>query len=191
MVTLVGSVVRLEPLAAHHIQGLFEILGKDDEAWRWMMVATPQHVSDIEAIVESYLAERESGVREPFAVIEAATGRVIGTTSFMDISKAHRGLEIGSTIYAREFWRTKVNTETKLLLLTHAFEVKKCIRVTLKTDSLNERSQAAILRIGAKFEGKLRSHRIRNDGTLRDSMYFSIVEAEWPLVKSRLEEKLK
>jgi RimJ/RimL family protein N-acetyltransferase len=190
MVTLVGSMVRLEPLAAHHAQGIFDVLGNDEEAWRWMMVATPESVSAIETIVEGHILEREQGIREPFAVIENSTGRVIGTTSLMDISKAHRGLEIGSTIYGRDYWRTKVNTETKYLLLTHAFEIRDCIRVCLKTDSLNTRSQAAILRIGAQYEGKFRSHRIRIDGTFRDSMYFSIIQAEWPNVKSRLEAML-
>lgn len=187
---MVGSVVRLEPLAVHHIQGLFEVLGKDDEAWRWMLVATPQVVSDIATIVNGYISDRESGTREPFAVIEVKTGRVVGTTSFMDISKKDRSLEIGSTIYAREFWRTKVNTETKYLLLTNAFEDRKCIRVSLKTDVLNTRSQSAIVRLGATFEGKFRSHRIRTDGSLRDSMYYSIIEEEWPAVKSCLEAML-
>jgi RimJ/RimL family protein N-acetyltransferase len=190
MVTLVGSVVRLEPLAVHHIQGLFEVLGKDDEAWRWMLVATPQVVSDIATIVNGYISDRETGTREPFAVIELKTGRVVGTTSYMDISKKDRSLEIGSTIYSREFWRTKVNTETKYLLLTHAFEERKCIRVSLKTDVLNTRSQNAILRLGASFEGKFRSHRIRTDGSLRDSMYYSIIQEEWPTVKPRLEAML-
>jgi len=190
MVTLVGSAVRLEPLAVHHIQGLFEALGKDEEAWRWMLVATPQEVSDIAEIVNGYITEGESGTREPFAVIELKTGRVVGTTSYMDISKKDRSLEIGSTIYSREFWRTKVNTETKYLLLTNAFEDRKCIRVSLKTDVLNTRSQSAILRLGASFEGRFRSHRIRTDGSLRDSMYYSIIEEEWPAVKSRLESML-
>lgn len=191
MITLVGSVVRLEPLAEHHTQGLFDVLGNDEQAWRWMMVPTPREVSDIESIVTSYILEREEGIREPFGVVDIDTGRVIGTTSFMDISKAHRSVEIGSTIYARDFWRTKVNTETKYLLLTHAFEVEKYIRVCFKTDSLNTRSQAAITRLGAQFEGKFRSHRIRADGTLRDSMYYSIIEEEWPFVKAGLEAKLK
>ncbi|MCX6431013.1 MAG: hypothetical protein NTX12_08750 [Actinobacteria bacterium] len=98
MVTMVGSVVRLEPLAVHHIQGLFEALGKDDEAWRWMLVATPQVVIDIATIVNGYISDRESGTREPFAVIEVKTGRVVGTTSFMDISKKDRSLEIGTLL---------------------------------------------------------------------------------------------
>ncbi len=190
MITLVGSAVRLEPLAEHHVQGLFDVLGNDDEAWRWMMVSTPGKISDIAAIIMSYLAEREQGIRDPLAVLDIKTDRVIGTTSLMDISKVHRSVEIGSTIYARDCWRTRVNTETKYLLLAHAFEVEEYIRVCFKTDSLNVRSQAAILRLGAQFEGKFRSHRIRADGTLRDSMYYSIIKEDWPQVKAGLEEKL-
>jgi RimJ/RimL family protein N-acetyltransferase len=190
MVTLAGNVVRLEPLEPRHTAGLFEVLGNDEEAWRWMIVSVPRSLSDIEKIVESYLLEQKSGLREPFAVIEKSNGRVIGTTSFMDISKKDRALEIGSTIYAREFWRSAVNTETKYLLLTRAFEEMKCIRVYFKTDSLNLRSQSAISRLGATFEGTFRSHRIRADGTLRDSMYYSIIESEWPTVKSNLEAML-
>ena len=191
MATLAGSVVRLEPLEARHTPGLFTCLGKDDEAWRWMIVQTPQSLADISAIVEGYIADRIAGSRMPYAVIEHSSDRVIGTTSLMDISKKDRGCEIGSTIYAREFWRTKVNTESKFLLLRQAFEVENSIRVSFKTDHLNIRSQTAIQRIGATYEGRFRSHRIRADGSLRDSMYYSIIASEWPAVKSKLEALLK
>jgi RimJ/RimL family protein N-acetyltransferase len=190
MATLVGSVVRLEPLAPRHTEGLFALLGRDDEAWRWMIVRTPQELSDMTEIVNGYLADQLAGEREPYAVIDLASERVVGTSSFMDISKKDRTVEIGSTIYAREFWRTKVNTESKLLLLTQAFEVEECIRVCFKTDSLNTRSQRAIQRIGATFEGRFRSHKIRSDGTIRDSMYYSIIEDEWPTVKAKLQAML-
>ncbi len=191
MVTLAGSVVRLEPLEPRHTAGLFACLGKDDEAWRWMIVQTPQTLADMTAIVEGYIADQQSGIRESYAVVAQANDRVVGTTSMMDISKKDRSCEIGSTIYAREFWRTKVNTESKLLLLTQAFEVEKYIRVCFKTDHLNTRSQTAIKRIGATYEGRFRSHRIRTDGSLRDSMYYSIIAAEWPSVKDKLEAMLK
>lgn len=187
MNTLVGTSVRLEPLDSHHSDSLFLVLGNDDEAWRWMLIEAPRSVVEMTAIVDGYLKEKQSGYREPYAVIDQATNEVIGSTSFMDISTANRNREIGSTIYARKFWRTRANTETKLLMLTEAFEVKKCIRVCLKTDHLNVRSQAAIERIGGVFEGALRSHRVRLDGTLRDSMYYSILDSEWPSVKRKLQ----
>ncbi len=187
MDTLVGAKVRLEPLEPHHSAGLFAVLGNDDEAWRWMLTDTPHSISDIEKIVTSYIEERESGSREPYAVINIASGEVVGTSSFMDISISNRTREIGSTIYGRAFWRSPVNTETKYLMLTHAFEVKESNRVCLKTDNLNYRSQAAIERIGGVREGTLRAHRIRTDGTLRDSVYYSILKTEWPGVKIKLQ----
>jgi RimJ/RimL family protein N-acetyltransferase len=190
MVTLVGNVVRLEPLAAHHSQELFDVLGNDDEAWRWMIVPTPRAVEDMSAIVDRYLNDVKLGTRESFAVVHKETEMTIGTTSFMDISRHDRTLEIGSTIYAREFWRSAVNTETKMLLLSEAFEVQNFLRVTLKTDADNKKSQTAIARIGAKYEGTLRSHRMRADGTSRDSMYYSILSAEWPQVKATLQGAL-
>lgn len=190
MNTLVGNVVRLEPLATHHSQELFAALGNDDEAWRWMIVKTPNSVQDMSAIVDRYLNDFNLGTREPYVVVHLESGKTIGMTSFMDISRHDRTLEIGSTIYARKFWRTAVNTESKLLLLTEAFEVQNFLRVTLKTDSDNKRSQAAITRIGAKYEGTLRSHRMRADGTSRDSMYYSILSSEWPHVKATLRKVL-
>jgi RimJ/RimL family protein N-acetyltransferase len=191
MDTLVGKVVRLEPLATHHSPELFVSLGNDDEAWRWMIVPTPTTVVEMSAIVDRYLDDFKLGTRQPYAVIHNASNTKIGMTSFMDISPHDRTLEIGSTIYAREFWRTAVNTETKLLLLTNAFEIQNFRRVTLKTDSENTRSQTAITRIGAKYEGTLRSHKMRADGTSRDSMYFSILKSEWPQVKVALQAALR
>lgn len=182
--------VRLEPLATHHSQELFAALGNDDEAWRWMIVPTPRSIGDMSAIVDRYLNDFKLGTREPYAVVHVGTERTIGTTSFMDISRHDRTLEIGSTIYAREFWRTAVNTETKFLLLTEVFEVQNFLRVALKTDSENKRSQAAIARLGAKYEGTLRSHKMRADGTSRDSMYYSILSSEWPQVKDTLQKAL-
>lgn len=190
MNTLVGSAVRLEPLETRHIPDLFAALGNDEEAWRWMLAKTPTTPADMGFFVEALLANRANGSREPYAVIHLESGRAIGTTSYMDISRADRAVEIGSTIYSREFWRTAVNTESKLLLLTEAFEVQDYLRVALKTDFENRRSQAAILRLGAKYEGTLRAHKIRTDGTSRDTVYFSILQSEWPEVKARLLEAL-
>lgn len=190
MNTLVGTVVRLEPLATHHSDELFAVLGNDDEAWRWFTIAAPRTPEDMVAIVDRFLNDFKLGTREPYAVVHMDSKRVIGTTSFLDISRQDRTVEIGSTIYAREFWRTAVNTEAKLLLLTEAFEVLHCARVALKTDGENKRSQAAIARIGAKYEGTLRSHKIRPDGTSRDSMYYSILSSEWPEAKAKLEGAL-
>lgn len=182
-----GNVVRLEPLATHHGQQLFDVLGNDDEAWRWMIVPTPRTFEDLSAIIDRYLSDLKAGIREPYAVVHIDSGKTIGMSSFMDISRDDRTLEIGGTIYAKAFWRTPVNTESKLLLLTQAFEVHNCLRVTLKTDSENLRSQAAITRLGAKYEGTLRSHKMRADGTSRDSMYYSILSSEWPEVKATLQ----
>ncbi|MBC7463533.1 MAG: GNAT family N-acetyltransferase [Actinobacteria bacterium] len=187
MDTLVGATVRLEPLAPHHSAGLFSALGNDDEAWRWMLVETPRCLDDMQRLVGSYLEDMVRGDREPYAVINIPNGEVVGTTSFMDISNSNRTREIGSTIYGRAFWRSRVNSETKFLLLTHAFEVKESNRVFLKTDHLNLRSQVAIERIGGVREGTLRAHRIRKDGTLRDSVYYSILKPEWPQVKAKLQ----
>jgi RimJ/RimL family protein N-acetyltransferase len=191
MDTLVGKVVRLEPLATHHGAELFAVLGNDGEAWRWMIVSMPTSVVEMSAIIDRYLKESKFGTRFPYAVVANATQKIIGTTSLMDISQHDRTLEIGSTIYAREFWRTAVNTETKLLLLTETFEVRDFLRVTFKTDRENTRSQAAILRLGARFEGTLRSHKMRADGTSRDSMYYSILRSEWPAVKASLQAALQ
>lgn len=191
MNTLVGRVVRLEPLATHHTSDLFAALGNDEEAWRWMLAKTPTNVTEMESFVENLLLNYANGSREPYAVIDLQSEKAIGTTSYMDIARADRAVEIGSTIYSRAFWRTAVNTESKLLLLTEAFEVQNYLRVAFKTDSENRRSQAAILRLGAEYEGTLRLHKIRTDGTSRDTMYFSIVKSEWPETKARLVEALR
>jgi RimJ/RimL family protein N-acetyltransferase len=191
MDTLVGNVVHLEPLATHHSPELFAVLGNDEEAWRWMIVPTPTTVVEMSSIIDRYLSDFKLGSRQPYAVVHNATQKTIGMTSFMDISRHDRTLEIGSTIYAREFWRTAVNTETKLLLLTEAFEIQNFLRVSLKTDNENTRSQAAITRIGATYEGTLRSHKMRADGTSRDSMYYSILSSEWPQVKVSLQAGLR
>ena len=184
--TLTGKVIRLEPLNENHASSLFQYLGKDPEVWRWLLHPIPIDIVEMRNIISSYIAQRTTGWREPFAIIDLATGDAIGTTSFMDIDISNRNLEIGSTFFSSKFWRSAVNTEAKLLLLTEAFEERNMIRVSLKTDRLNRRSQAAIVRIGATLEGTLRHHRIRPDGTLRDSACYSILADEWPSAKAAL-----
>lgn len=186
--TLEGRHVRLEPLTTEHLAGLTEV-GLDDDLWTWIPapVRTAEEMSNY---VETALRERESGTALPFVLVEKASGRVIGSTRYANIERVHHRLEIGWTWVARPWQRTAINTEAKYLLLRHAFESLKCIRVELKTDSLNERSRAAILRIGAREEGTFRNHMITASGRIRHTVYFSVVDAEWPGVKARLENRL-
>jgi RimJ/RimL family protein N-acetyltransferase len=146
---------------------------------------------EMAAHVREMLAAQAAGTMLPFVTIERHTGRVIGATRFMNIEPAHRRLEIGGTWIARPWQRTVVNTEAKYLMLRHSFEVLGCIRVELKTDALNARSRNAILRIGAQEEGTLRQHMITWSGRVRDTVYFSILDSEWPRVKMGLEAKLQ
>jgi len=187
-VMLEGSHVRLEPLAKAHLAGLAQA-GLEEELWRWIPVPV-RTVEEMAAYIETALQEQERGVSLPFALMEKATGRAIGSTRYGNIDRTHHRVEIGWTWVAREWRRTAVNTEAKYLLLKHAFEMLGCIRVELKTDSLNEKSRAAILRIGAKEEGIFRNHMITVSGRIRHTVYFSIVDSEWPAVKARLESLL-
>jgi len=186
--TLEGSHVRLEPLAKAHLAGLV-LVGLDEELWRWIPVPV-RTAEEMDAYIDTALEEQKRGVSLPFALMERATGRAIGSTRYGNIDRTHRRAEIGWTWVAREWQRTAVNTEAKYLLLRHAFETLGCIRVELKTDSLNERSRAAILRIGAQEEGIFRNHMITANGRIRHTVYFSIVDSEWPAVKARLESLL-
>jgi len=187
-VVLEGSFVRLEPLALAHHAALSDV-GLDEELWRWIptAVGTP---AEMAAYIETALKEQASGVALPFALIEKASGRAIGSTRYGNIERAHHRLEIGWTWVARKWQRTAVNTEAKYLLLRHAFETLGCMRVELKTDSLNQRSRAAILRIGAREEGIFRNHMIAANGRVRHTVYFSIVDSEWADVKSQLEARI-
>jgi RimJ/RimL family protein N-acetyltransferase len=189
-VTLEGSVVRLEPIRRDHA-AIFRDVAKDDvdDIFRWIpyRMKSPE---DFQQVVDKAFAEQARGDSVVFATVERASGRVIGSTRFMNIDRANRRVEIGSTWIAPAWQRTGVNTEAKYLMLRHAFEEWKCIRVELKTDALNQKSRHAILRIGAKEEGTLRQHVITWTGRVRDSVYFSILEAEWPEVKARLESIL-
>ncbi|HEV2422923.1 MAG TPA: GNAT family protein [Candidatus Acidoferrales bacterium] len=188
-VTLTGHYVQLEPMLPAH-RDFFVDVGLDEELWRWIPdpVRTPEEMS---AYVDAALAQEASGVSLPFTIVERASGKVIGSTRYANIERVHRRIEIGWTWVATLWQRTPVNTECKYLLLRHAFEVLGCIRVELKTDSLNEKSRKAIARIGAREEGIFRNHMITSTGRIRHSVYFSVIDSEWPAVKARLEEKLK
>jgi RimJ/RimL family protein N-acetyltransferase len=188
-VILQGRHLRLEPLTLEHAAGLAEV-GLDDDLWKWIPtpVRTPEEMS---AYVQTALQEQAAGSVLPFALIEKSSGRTIGSTRYANIERAHRRLEIGWTWVARPWQRTAINTEAKYLLLRHAFETLECMRVELKTDSLNERSRAAILRIGARQEGIFRNHMITASGRVRHTVYFSIIDSEWPAVRARLEAMLR
>src|SRR5487761_212219 len=177
-VTLEGSHVRLEPLQRAHVAALAQV-GLDEDLWRWIPVPVKTS-EEMKAYVEAALAEQSRGVSLPFVLIEKASGKIIGCTRYANIDRAHRRVEIGWTWVATPWQHTPVNTEAKYLLLRHAFETLRCIRVELKTDSLNERSRAAILRIGAREEGTFRNHMITASGRIRHTVYFSIVDSEWP-----------
>ena len=189
-VRLQGNHVRLEPMTEEHIAGLAEI-GVGQPFWDFMLYGNIHTVDDMRSWVLDILSRAEKGTDLPFVAIHLASGRVAGATRYLNIVPRDRGLEIGGTWYGPEFQRTVVNTECKYLLLRHAFETLGCIRVQLKTDLRNERSQKAIERIGAVKEGVLRNHMILPDGRIRHSVFYSILDTEWPEVKKRLEEMLK
>ena len=179
------------PLTEVHIPSLYEAIGSDPEIYRWLPFSTPQNMEEFSKILEGFIRDSAAGLRVAHAVILKEGNRPIGTTSFLDLNPTHNSIEIGSTFYSKDFWRSFVNTEAKFLMLSEAFEVRGVERVTLKTDSLNQRSRNAIERIGAKFEGILRHHMRRPDGSWRDSAYFSILREEWPNVKQSLLGKLQ
>ena len=189
-IILGGKVVRLEPLSESHVPDL-TISGQDESIWQYMLYNTIRTEQQMHSWVLDLLDRQTKGTDLPFAVIHLESGKVIGATRYLNIRPQDQALEIGGTWYSVEFQRTAVNTECKYLLLKHAFEGLKCIRVQFKTDLRNERSQRALERIGAVKEGILRSHMITPDGYIRDSVFYSILASEWPVVKARLEEKLQ
>jgi len=190
-VILEGKVVRLEPIRWEHTLLLWEIAKNDvEDIFRWIPYPM-RTLQDFERWMEKALAEQERGESLVFTTIERSSGCIIGSTRFMNIDRANRRAEIGSTWVAPAWQRTAVNTEAKYLMLRHAFEEQGCIRVELKTDALNQKSRNAILRIGAKEEGTFRKHLITSTGRVRDSVYFSILDTEWPEVKTRLEARLE
>jgi RimJ/RimL family protein N-acetyltransferase len=184
-VTLVGKRATLVPMERGHAPALYEA-GQSPEIWRYMP-ARMLCLEDMRDFVETAVSAREQGAEEPFVIIDQVSGKVVGTTRFLDISIPHRNLEVGFTWLSPETWRTRINTECKYLLLRHVFETLKFIRVQFKTDLRNVRSQQAIERLGGVREGVLRGHRIMPDGYIRDSVYYGIVAGEWPEVKARLE----
>ncbi len=186
-VTLVGRVVCLEPLTEAHIPGLV-VAGQDPSLWEFMVYGNLSSEAQMRNWVCHLLELQVKGTDLPFAVIHREKACVAGATRFMEIRSEHRTLEIGGTWYAPEFQRTIVNTESKFLLLEHAFERLGCVRVQFKTDSRNLRSQKAIERIGAVKEGVIRQQMFTADGYLRDSVYYSILDKEWPAVRRRLKE---
>lgn len=187
-VTLEGRHVRLEPLSLDHLPGLCEV-GLDEDLWR-LTVSQVRDEEEMRCWVAGALEARQRGTALAFATLDAATGRVIGSTRFANADRWSRRVEIGWTWVAQPWQRTAANTEAKYLMLRHAFEVWGCLRVELKTDALNTRSRNAMLRIGAREEGTLRKHTVTEGGRVRDTVYFGIVDDEWPSVRARLEEML-
>ncbi|WP_412061494.1 GNAT family N-acetyltransferase [Rubrivirga sp. IMCC45206] len=185
---LEGAHVRLEPLTRDHLDALAEV-ALDPDLWAWT-ASTVRSRADLEAYVDTALAMQADGTALPFATIDVASGRVVGSTRFGNYVAAHRRVEIGWTFVAAPWQRTAVNTEAKLLMLRHAFDTLGLTRVEWKTDALNTRSRAAILRLGAVEEGTLRHHMVVAGGRLRDTVYFSVTAAEWPAVEARLAERL-
>lgn len=189
-VTLHGRVVRLEPLSEAHVPDLAAV-GLEEEIWRYMRYGPVRTQAELLTWVQSLLRLQKLGTDLPFAVIYQPTERAIGCTRYLSINTTDRSVEIGGTWYGLAYQRTAVNTECKYLLLGHAFETLGCVRVWFKVDARNERSKRAIERLGAFKEGVLRNHMILPDGFIRDSVIYSILPSEWPLIKSSLEENLK
>lgn len=185
-VVLAGNKVELVPMDTKHIEGLYEA-GRYPEIWE----VTQGRILSVDEAKEYVRKALEQEGAVPFVITERASGTVIGSTRFFDISASNRNLEIGSTWLTPSVWRTPVNTECKYLLLKHCFETLGTIRVQLKTDSRNTRSQQAIERLGAVKEGILRNHMILPNGYIRDSVYYSIIDREWPAVKARLQQFMR
>jgi len=188
-ITLTGDAVRLEPLSLDHHAALCEV-GLDPILWRWtpVRIVTPEDMRDF---IEEVFRQRDAGSTLPFATIDVASGRVVGSTRYGNIDLSNRKLEIGWTFVAPAWQRTRVNTEAKFLMLRHAFETLGCVRVELKTHARNEASCRAIARLGAREEGTLRNHMIYPDGSFRDTVYYSVIDSEWPGVKAVLEARLE
>jgi len=189
-ITLEGQYARLEPLDAKHAEALFAI-GQEEKIWRYLLRPKLESVADAQGFVEEAHRVAATGSQLPFAIIDQKSNRVAGSTRYLDIRPNDRAIEIGWTWLGREFQRTAINSECKFLLLCHAFEDLGAVRVTLKTDGRNEQSQRALERLGAVREGVLRKHMALWDGYIRDTVYYSILDTEWPEVKRRLEGFLR
>jgi RimJ/RimL family protein N-acetyltransferase len=184
-----GKTVRLEPLALEHLAPLTQV-GLHPELWRWIPTQT-RTADDMRTYIETALDELQRGLSVPFVIVDASTTQVIGSTRYSNIQSFHRRLEIGWTWITPSHQRTAANTEAKFLLLSHAFEVLGAMRVEFKTDALNEKSRNALLRIGAVQEGIFRRHVLMDTGRVRDTVYFSIIDSEWPAVKENLKKRLE
>ena len=190
--TLEGRHVRLEPMARERVDSIAAALAlaaEDGNMWesKVTMIPRPEKAA---AYVEQALNEFDAGTSMPFVTVHRASGKAVGSTRYMNIEAPHRRLEIGTTWIGKSFQRTALNTEAKYLMLKHAFETLHCIAVDLRTHEKNLQSRAAIERLGAKLDGLLRNHRIMPDGSLRNTATYSIIDAEWPDVKARLETRL-
>lgn len=189
-ISMEGQYIRLVPLRRSHVAGLTKA-GKDPEIWRWMRFGycgTPEAMG---RMVEVLLDRQAQGIDLPFTVLLRPDDRPVGMTRYLDIDRPNRNVEVGGTWYSSDLWRTAVNTESKLLMLANAFETEGCERVQIKTDLRNVRSQRAIERLGAVREGVLRQHIVLPDGTLRDSVVYSILRPEWPAARRLLQQALE
>ncbi len=186
---LIGRHVRIEPLSPDHAADLLRA-GEDGSIWTYMPNPVFREIDEVRDWIAAAETETKSGQQVAFAIIDTAACAAVGSTRFLNIRRPHRCLEIGYTWLAPSVQRSAINTECKLLLLEHAFETLGAVRVEFKTDGRNERSQRALERIGAVREGVFRRHMVMWDGFVRDSVYYSILDREWPAVKSRLREKL-
>jgi len=187
-VTLEGRIVRLEPMSIGHLDGLMEV-ALDPAIWRWT-ITRPTDQAGLQAWMASALANRDAGTEHPWVTVDRETGRPIGSSRYLNIVLDHRRLEIGWTWVAPAWQRRGANREAKLLMLQHAFDALGCMRVEFKTDANNEKSRAALLGIGATFEGIFRRHMVMPDGRIRNSAYYSIVDTEWPAVRESLRESV-
>lgn len=188
-VTLVGNTVLLRPLAIDDVDALWQTCGTD-EVFRWVWPYQMSHRDEMHAFVQRGCDEMQAGGRVAFAQVDQRDGQVVGSTSFLDIDVDNAHVEIGWTVLSQQVWRSGVNVEAKLLLFGYAFDTLGIERVALKTDHRNERSQGAITALGATREATLRHHVRRADGSWRDSVYFSVLRAEWPEVRVRLQKRL-
>lgn len=189
--TLHGSHVTLERLTMDHVDGLFAAVGADDDVWRYLLNDTPQSVADMARLVSDAEAQHVRGARVPWVQRSVATGEIVGTTSFYGVNPNDRSVIIGITTLGRQWWRTGINTESKLLLLQHAFDTLGCERVQWEAHASNTRSHTAIERLGATREGLLRRHKKLSDGTWRDTVVFGMTREEWPAAQAALRARLR
>ena len=187
--TLEGELVRLEPIALEHVDGLWEA-SRDERAWQFMSILQPASREEMRAYAEDAIRNREAGLELPLATVRREDGVVVGSTRFLALRPEHRSLEIGWTWLHPDAWGTGINVEAKLLMLEHAFERLDCLRVELKTDARNERSRGAMEALPARFEGVHRKHMLVRGGERRDSAWFSILDDEWPEVRANLRRRL-